>query len=148
MNDKYYIPTIEEFHVGFEYEEKSSGIWTKRIYDGINPILKTSSDNSSIQDYINCEICRVKYLDSEDIKILGFYPVIPVNVDVKSDYNVTHWATNLYADSMQILKDYPYTNNMYSISFGNPGRNKILFDGVIKNKSELKQILKMIGVVK
>ena len=28
MENKYYTPEIEEFHIGFEYEEKSSGLWT------------------------------------------------------------------------------------------------------------------------
>ena len=40
MENKYYVPDITEFRVGFEYEEKSSGLWTKQIYNEYSPHLR------------------------------------------------------------------------------------------------------------
>lgn len=62
MKDKYYTPSIEEFHVGFEFELKDpiTQIWVKFIFE---------------EDklwFIKSNISRVKYLNKEDIESLGF----------------------------------------------------------------------------
>ncbi len=134
MKNKYYTPKIEEFHVGFEFEvyedydvlpEKS---WHKETYP---------SDTVS-QFYLNEGLLRVKSLDQEDIESLGF------------EYS----GNNLVFDRFTSEKETP--NGFYYIFIHDDiisieSKSKTgyfttdMFNGTIKNKSELKNILKMIG---
>jgi hypothetical protein len=140
---KYYTPEIEEFHVGFEYEYRDEPFktWTKDIF----------KDGESIELH---DEYRVKHLDRELIESLGFehenwvYPS-----------NKTHWFVNQTRNTgsrrnaIWIGTEYHYRTKQVLIFRGESPkdmfRNKkgnILFEGTIKNKSELKRILKMIGV--
>jgi len=70
MKNKYYTPTIEEFHVGFEYEyqdgvdKDNKDVWKKTIC--------TKSDFRYLSKTKIKDFRRVKYLDREDIESLGF----------------------------------------------------------------------------
>lgn len=166
--DKYYTPSIEEFHIGFEYEyltdpripEKESS-WDKCII----------KDTNHFQSFLMCyekddfmEV-RVKYLDKEDIESLGFELI-----DKKSsiifdepmeDYYRLYKLGNNYIEynswyTSEINsndKRYPKKNEKYTIyskQFIENENNFVTstrFSGTIKNKSELKFILKSIGVL-
>ena len=137
MENKYYTPTIEEFHVGFEYEEetiiytdkgwfthKDLG-WEKKIFDSTsymeNYYLSERVKRGLVGKY-NPTI-RVKYLDREDIESLGFAQT------VEDQYTLDDIEFLIDDDLfVQIIKD-----------------DGFLFQGTIKNKSELKKVLKMIG---
>ena len=61
MEAKYYTPTIEEFHVGFEFERKSTlrkNCWVKKFF----------ADGESAEQYCYDDEGRVKLLDREDIE--------------------------------------------------------------------------------
>ena len=155
MESKYYTPKIEEFCVGFEYEvfqeapktpkEKflsfmpieTEDKWYKFRYPdfflgyNLDKIFKTYKD------------IRVKYLDREDIESLNWCSVIPSNVKDKNNYVVDYWVTDLYEDCFQLLK---IDDIKYQISFGNPEKNKVLFEGIILNKSELKKIMQQLNI--
>jgi hypothetical protein len=130
MEDKYYEPEIEEFHVGFEYEifedwdyypEKE---WHKQVY-GLD------GDNQENIGYVSSPMdrFRVKYLDREDIESFGF---VKSSGDRDFEYPNKHYQ-------LEILKnDLIYITSNYGVT--------TLFSGIIKNKSELKRILKQIGV--
>lgn len=63
---KYYTPKIEEFHVGFEYEvELNSGEWVKHE---ISTLSELNFEDWSVKQ----NDVRVKFLDIEDIKSLGW----------------------------------------------------------------------------
>ena len=115
MKDKYYTPTIEEFHVGFEYEFKTNGLG----------FVKT--EVSETGGFFQGEK-RVKYLDREDIESLGFKCM----------------GGNWYHDNKayQIIG----TWESIEISRGQHEYRDVLFKGTIKNKSELKRLLKMLGI--
>ena len=72
MDNKYYIPTIEEFHVEFEYESlynqhsDSNEQWTK-VKVGDEYIF-----GNYFKDSLKLNRIRVKYLDQEDIESFGF----------------------------------------------------------------------------
>ena len=77
MSDlKYYTPSIEEFHVGFEYEYRNHdgtvknntvlNYWNKSTISDLNEL---SYVERGLQTPNNT---RVKYLDKDDIKSLGF----------------------------------------------------------------------------
>ena len=79
MDNKYYIPNEEEFHLGFEceYYNSYSDRWISIILDSSNFTLN-DLDGSFDEDYVLSEEYtksnkfRVKYLDKEDIESLGF----------------------------------------------------------------------------
>ena len=126
-DNKYYTPKIEEFHVGFEYEAKVKGSietsYSTFIWHGHNSIV-TEFNSSTI---------RVKYLDREDVEGLGFIPVAD-----------EWWHKTNIGDNWQILK---ISKNGYQISYGQHeyiDKSKGIFKGVIKNKSELKRLLKQL----
>ena len=135
MEHKYYTPTIEEFHVGFEHEEKSSGLWTSQIYNEFSPIINREVINEhddrvdTIELYLKCEAIRVKHLDREDIESLGFEHRGGKTFKYKKDKGT--WL---------LITD----DGMVDIAFDG-GDTK--FHGTINNKSELKRILKQINVI-
>lgn len=68
MDNKYYTPSIEEFHVGFEYEWRNKDGFPDRHWR--RGIIK---DGTQIDDLHNSIYeLRVKYLDFSDLKELKF----------------------------------------------------------------------------
>lgn len=72
-NGKFYIPTIEEFHVGFHYErlwDKPGNGWVSHIF---NPFAKPESTGLEDLEYpLSHEEIRVKHLDHDDIVECGW----------------------------------------------------------------------------
>ena len=139
----YYTPDISEFYVGFEYEEWLDGEWCGDIFE---PNLY-SDDIILFEGVIDEDEIRVKHLDKDDIESLGFdlvdnpkdYTNISVDQKIlylREDSKITH--TNI-----QPLRDNEYA--IFSGNFNSYGSYP-KFLGTIKNKSELKKILKQIGV--
>lgn len=135
MEAKYYTPSIEEFHVGFEYEFRSTN-------DQTEPWQKSVIDDGTQIDDITRQIIggrkvyelRVKYLDREDIESLGF---------VKGDgpwWNRPDGYQLSYGDSMV------HTHAMITKSTTPDGELDYYFRGFIRNKSELKRILTQVGI--
>jgi hypothetical protein len=134
---KYYTPTIEEFHVGFEYEEldpdyqgQSDGKQWKSIKLSKEGLISIATNWKYFQEY------RVKYLDREDIESLGFEYKRTIKCLQFSD------GMNSLAFYLNGTGSYNGINNIQITSFG----KSILFRGLVKNKSELKRILKQIGI--
>lgn len=130
MKNKYYTPSIEEFHVGFECEEFVSNKWKKLLITQFCDL-----------DLIECEIeqdtnnVRVKYLDREDIESLGF-------VFLKS----TSKTLIQYSLGTYLLYEIKNTNSIRIKEIIDVGETAILFHGTIKNKSELKRVLQQLGI--
>ena len=124
--EKYYTPSIEEFFVGFEYEEEDDledNVWIKRTldfnYDWLE-IHKDFADNK-----------RVKYLDSSDIEELGF---------VKTKY------CSVPCYEKDCWRIFWFEGNMISIEKFYKEEKEQYFRGRIKNKSELKKVLNMLNI--
>ena len=143
--DKYYIPSIEEFYTGFEYEEEviiytdkgwftHKGLgWEKRIFDSTdymeNYYLSERVKRGLVNKY-NPTI-RVKYLDKEDIESLGFKH--DTNTEKYLSFNKDNlWLqlTTVFETTKLAIKD----------------NETFLFIGIIKNKSELIKLLKQLGI--
>ncbi len=128
---KYYTPSIEEFRVGFEYEytNDNGGTWSNYVMTPVDlrrhPYELTGSDR-----------LRVKYLDREDIESLGFKIHDYDNTDSFTNGDIDI-EINGYTDPLII--EIWTKKNMLDRS------PEMVFKGTIKNKSELKNILKMIG---
>lgn len=124
MENKYYTPDISEFHIGFEYE------WKPKDEDDYGYV----KDKYCIQDqfdemYINNEIdFRVKYLTKEDIESLGFEQQ-SLQYQYKKDW---YRLINRREENQYIIEDGRYQDQ--------------IFVGTIKNKSELKRLLKQLNI--
>lgn len=136
---KYYTPGIEEFCVGFEYEYLASTHNTEweKITASWEDLDLVFDDYEHEYDGKFHELYRVKYLDEQDIIDCGF---------VKST-----GLYNLKCYNYRDCRIYPDFNeeNHYFIKYlsGYFSDSEVqLFAGFIKNKHELKTVLKMIGV--
>ena len=132
MQNKYYVPDITEFRVGFGYEHLHS-----INKEWINETVTPNNRLNCFEDYLSTNQIRVKYLDKSDIESFGFeFNKTFQNFIIVTDSNDTIFL-NMYSDyNVLIGKDY-----------GMGCKESILFKGIIKNKSELQQVLKMIRVI-
>ena len=139
MENKYYTPSIEEFFVGFEYEElefipvKDShfGIKIKKNVF-VEHIWKTGYSNWQFLDNLKEGKIRVKYLDSSDIEELGFKKII------KDQYYYDEWINPITL----LIDDDMFVQIINKCN----GTEYYLFQGTIKNKSELKKVLNMLNI--
>ena len=144
MENKYYTPSIEEFHVGFEYEIYESNInreyiWKKQIFEEFTfeSEINTYDGEMPFNVGFSEKRIRVKYLDSDDIESLGF--VDPQYFKDADYFGYTKGNIRLYLlpshDGIKVTKIDQF------------GLKWDLFSGDIKNKSELKVLLKQIGIL-
>jgi len=123
MTNKYYIPTIEEFHIGFECEANyNNKMMIPITMQGVG---------QEVVDYHKQNVYRVKYLDKEDIESLGF--TVAKNDPYWYDYKNSRFY--LYKDNP--ISKY-WTISDEESQFG--------FTGSIKNISELKVLLKQLNI--
>ena len=132
---KYYTPEIEEFHVGFEYEihrgyseKEDRGGVIEMSNKFVNTIMTNETGFGYIQGCIDDKFLRVKYLDREDAESLGF-----VKWPDDDIYDLGKFQLHLGRHTD------PYKVEIYD------NNSQYCFVGIIKNKSELKKVLKMIG---
>ena len=144
--DKYYEPDLEEFHQGFEYEYgtklNQDFLWTKMSF-GFD-LLRLSPESPTLNKNI-----RVKYLSQEDIESLGFISSNVIDVLKEEDEFIKGFEKNTYILYIQEDKKLViYNQKEYDISNKITGNwtEEILFKGYIKNKSELKFILKCLKI--
>lgn len=130
MKDKYYTPEIEEFHVGFEYERCDDG------YNWIKDTYPRAAEHIRLKNLI--PYTRVKYLDREDIESLGW--VYKETSDGGFDY---YWDKHTMRHS--ILYSEKSKRTVITLWDRSRLEDHTAFIGKIKNKSELKKVLKMIG---
>lgn len=144
--NKYYTPTIEELKVGLECEWLADPV--NEIYKPIelpenmlSLTLNTAGWNfeklgvpGPITNY------RVKYLDTEDIESLGFVKALYKSSEVYQFSNVVITSyTRLNENGLTLdISVLPKLNNSSLMR---------IFRGKVKNKSELKTIMKQIGIL-
>lgn len=144
--EKYYTPDIEEFHVGFELEDDTVvGIWTNRTIKDPEYLRTISHKSKKVNNkgeinYDLTKICRVKYLDKEDIESLGL---------LYSSWSSDDEFKDIYTDGTYILFKTRDTNEIQITNgrlLSKQSGHYSLFKGDIKNKSELKRLLKQLNI--
>lgn len=143
--NKYYTPDIEEFHVGFEYEEQvEPGKWKWcRCVDGSFDKLGEFAFRSMLEIRT-----RVKHLDQEDIESLGWRLIQDETLNknelvfVRGGRRTKHII--LCENNLVVIGYKVFPRGEKSTDNNHRGYGQI-FKGTIKNKSELKRILKQIG---
>lgn len=141
MENKYYLPKIEELHVGFEYWLKSKEpTSTKRA-----PIvIKSFSDVQDAVRHFAFDDIVVKYLSKEDIESFGF---------IKNDFNAQLIYTDFFnMDRNRVKNKCPYRlyadYNEHRIMIKYPlSDGQVMFDGIINNKSEFKKLLNQLNII-
>lgn len=144
LNNKYYIPEISEFHVGFECElfhqhSESEDHFDKEVYDELTSVWW----NRTMDELIRNKEVRVKCLDSADIEECGF---VLDETSVKYG-SCLEFKKTTYIITINKLRDTPVTiARMVNSEYENNGNNYVLFKGNIRNKSELKRLMKQLGI--
>ncbi len=141
MNSKYYTPTIDEFHVEFEYERNIGSStehekW-KKIDDFSNAYEYEDDPLYGVIKDLRCENIRVKYLDKEDIKTCGFFKCNEHLGDYGPEelYLMTQNFNNVFLSNI--------VGTTCVEMYDNQG---VIFKGNLKNKSELKKLIKQLGI--
>jgi hypothetical protein len=143
---EYYTPEIEEFHVGFECEKwiesHPEGFWSEvsePLHKDDLADLLLATEGEIQQKY------RVKYLDKEDIESLGWehlgsgwynLKVVPGSLGYWNYVKLRKWQ-----DNNIFIEGYRGDPIVYENT-----EHQKLFDGNIKNKSELKRLMKQLGI--
>jgi len=145
---KYYTPTIEEFYVGFECEIKDD----ESDFDGT--IILSAYDTEYLDRLIKNKSVRVKYLDRDDIEEAGWRlfgsPLKLVGGEYENDFPIVYQILG----EKQFMKNSPVLaslvqirENIYNIYKTTNGDEAAMeFKGIIKNKSELKKIMKQLNI--
>lgn len=143
MNDKkYYTPTIEEFHVGFEYEQLARIMQPKTDVPNIRWTSFVFQFNQApyVLDGLSRNEYRVKYLDHDDIIAEGWGNCVVTMLDDTDRFGWCKTHYMLIEDSEQFIVYEKVTENN-SVASSN-----IIFNGNIRNRSELRLIMKMLGI--
>lgn len=129
-DNKYYVPDLTEFRVGFRYEVPIyGGNWELHGFE--KKVLTDLKDITiELLPYVRC-----KYLDESDILELGFKQTNSYSFEKIVD------NTTVIIDYTR-LKETPYVQ----IFFVFEGNQSVRFTGRVKNYNELEVILKQIGV--
>ncbi len=132
MDSKYYTPDISEFYVGFEYEK---WVTEEQQYITFEVLRVADINNAWIKlkavgmQGVGWEI-RVKYLDRKDIESFGFTLVDDIDDTGYTSFEYRNYWLGMKGTEVYIEDD-----------------QGMLFYGDIKNKSELKRILKQTRVI-
>ena len=137
MDAKYYTPDISEFHVGFEYERMNGTDWEKAELTNVDcwGTMARGYENEFEEIDSLIRSVRVKYLDKEDIESFGF------EHDQTTKDGSYFYSGTLITENQWCINLKDFTIDIYDIN----SKSDFRFNGLVKNKSELKQILKMIG---
>ncbi len=126
MEDKYYVPRIEEFHIGFIYEDyiAGSGDDYNIVYFDYDhwKFISAVYDQKLQEGWIRC-----KYLDKEDIESFRFI------------------FTDIFGYTDRIFCIIPRIDHRYEICLYDDPLD-VRFHGTIKNKSELKILLEQLEI--
>lgn len=134
MRSAYYTPTVDEFHVDFECEWQSkirNESWNKQICDADLVNIAYGEFEHADEDEPFSEQFRVKYIDKEDCISLGLELKIWDNGSgyfTKGNYTIGIYVTDLFC----------------TVSQNDFGNNIMRFSGNLKNKSELKRVLRQV----
>jgi hypothetical protein len=137
---KYYTPSLDEFHFGFECEMTGHEMppqWHKHIVN-INTFNEwLFKGNPKIGAAF-----RVKYLDKEDIESLGF--IYKENRGMSEHNGVMFIKKDPLFEKANFTIRYWVTTGAYRLRIERI--SGCLFEGNIRNKSELKVLLKQLGI--
>lgn len=145
MENKYYTPSIEEFHVGYEFEIKSNRADSYCRREDENEYTKVVFHPSDVpfaiqQDILQGNI-RCKILDRQDIEELGW------------EYSETYSENDIFTKKVAIVRG-EYEAILHHVEFTkwvmiylkNETESHTVFAGHIRNKSQLRQLMSWLNI--
>jgi hypothetical protein len=150
---KYYTPSIEEFRVGFEFEvlNTKDKLFLPFYEEGVWFLTKLEfgilGDLFNVHKLILEKQIRVKYLDKEDIVSKGF------TLTEETDFLGSEIFTMDYQTGINHFKYVKISKLQQNIRIevreesGYDNRWYFVFNGDIKNKSELEVLLKQLNII-
>jgi hypothetical protein len=142
MQSKYYTPKVEELHPGMEVEwyfplddpkPPNEEEWCKKMgVDVGTPYwgkVICDTNLSIIKDHLEKGIIRVKHLDKEDIESLGWV-----------------WDEDVDGVPAFDLNDFELLWKWGKLIELKTPIGVTIFIGTIRNKSELKRVMEMVGI--
>jgi hypothetical protein len=141
MDNKYYIPTLEEFHVGFRYEFNTKVL--RPGTDGWEGMSLEVNELTNIEFHIERGEIRVKYLDQADLVELGWKGVqqdVYERVVYRGDKNYC-WQILLNHPPEVYIRSYLMDSSaewMPSMQF------RLVID--VKNFDEMKKLMQMFQI--
>jgi len=141
MENKYYTPNASEFHISFEYEVFD---YVKNKWDKITLGVPNHFELDQFNEVIEypkksfSKTFRVKCLDKKDIESLGWNFF---DDESTGDGNVRWWSG--FKKKEYVLKE---CNAWQDGNVIITKRGSILFQGNIKNKSKLIDVMKMLDI--
>nr|WP_298660347.1 hypothetical protein [uncultured Flavobacterium sp.] len=153
----YYTPELEEFCVGFEYEVLKNKTWEELSLSDWANCEGTDANYECLNDIshgIDGGKIRVKYLDREDIESLGWesHPVLNIWAEEDNCFVDGYSFAANNTDTYVLLYDQEnstlgiYLQRVYNEMSGN-WTSHIMFSGIVKNKTELRKLMKMLGIL-
>lgn len=135
-NGKYYVPTLEEFHVGFECEMQdiSPPEWYKDVISDHHSLVL-------IKKWLEQGDVRVKHLDHDDIMQLEWRVI-----DGLSD----HYEKGTKGGVFLMINDWKNRQVVIeSVHIFDSGyrTSPTIFRGNLRNKSELKTLMRQLGLI-
>lgn len=160
-NNKYYTPELEEFCVGFEFEQFDTwGSWRKFILteDLLNKRDIPIGSGNECQRY--WQNTRVKYLDKTDIESFCFINILTTGTQRFKKYvNLKQLEDGEWFDYYLFLSLRYFDNTPHitikkidihtyeeEIEVNDNVKTEYLFQGYVKNKHEFKKLLKQLGI--
>ena len=141
IDNKYYRPTIDEIYNSPDLYYTNNDDIENGVF--LNPFYYRDKNTSfDLRENSGINNCVVKYLDKEDIEELGF----------KHDYErcIGYKALAFMLGRYELIYKYCDEDLMIRIRSLNPsnekGLNSTIFKGIVKNKSELIKLLKMLNI--
>ncbi len=144
-NNKYYIPTEEDFYVGATFEKcenprkpEELSSWRLITVDNIIDLHHTCKYHMcGINKYSDF---RIRYLDKEDIfDVTRGFPEWQSKFDPE---DISFINVSFYVDGVKYELYYTTTDKMLSVQEDDFN----LFLGTVKNKSEFKRVLRMLNI--
>ena len=152
MENKHYTPSIEEFHVGFEYQS---------LQDERLPEKEESWETNTIKDEWEMRIfigyycgdhfagLRIKYLDEKDLKEIGFIDKATIHKGLQKDstklfqYNngryFVHLEATWFSSWVVIRIDTSVSENSV--------QTQVVHSITINNKSALLVLMKQLNIL-
>lgn len=138
MENKYYTPEIDEFYVGVECETNEDGEWEYYRIKKYTSLLE-------LDKLLKLGGVRVKYLDKEDIESLGWKT--PIHSLKVFGEGIEYYFKCQNGDNYWLRMDEFVNGSKIKIHNGIDWEdNHIYADFKIKNKAELKKLMKQIGI--
>ena len=133
--EKYYTPTIEEFYSGFEFEIKKIGseIWESKTFTRYDHLL-------AMDTIISHKDARVKHLDREDIESCGWEYCSSSSYDITFKIKVKDEMIDF------LFLTFDTDDNTIKIDDGAMYETDRIFNGTIRNISELKKLMKQLNI--